>query len=413
MRSRTEPSSKARDIINHSCDTRAPLFSEDLLENLTECYRILDLAPGSSLDQVKASYRELVKVWHPDRFAHDPKLQAKAQEKLKQINAAYERLCKEGTHTHRPSSAYSSPPPSNQHSGPTSSAGSSGRPSGQQQRPAPSPPPHQQPKSPLETIWSSRIVQIAIAVGSIALIRGLFTSGDGSRRQPTNSAPTNNQTSQSPQAASPQVAQSQPVARERVTIDKIILLRKEVMKQRPDLKMTVQEFSRYAQTNAPTYDFSAGFDYVPPEEVPQQSPPEAISAQPPGIVQSVLAKPELPAVPTGQSATAKESPETPVARTAKQEAPILPQSESPLWRQRERQFFTVGSTKDEVLAAQGSPTKFTDTVFVYDYSKVYFTNGRVTELRVPNRQVCRQRTRPWFFYLTAPLPRSQRLDQPV
>ncbi|MEI7821720.1 MAG: J domain-containing protein [Verrucomicrobiota bacterium] len=65
------------------------------MDDIRECYRILDLEPGASLEEIKRAYRELVKVWHPDRFRSDPKLQAKAGEKLKQINLAYERLCKE------------------------------------------------------------------------------------------------------------------------------------------------------------------------------------------------------------------------------------------------------------------------------------------------------------------------------
>ena len=64
--------------------------------DLSECYRILDVESGASLEEVKRSYRELVKVWHPDRFTHEPKLQQKAQEKLKQINLAYEMICAAG-----------------------------------------------------------------------------------------------------------------------------------------------------------------------------------------------------------------------------------------------------------------------------------------------------------------------------
>ena len=33
-----------------------------------------------------------MKVWHPDRFGGDPRLQKKAQEKLKEINEAYEAV---------------------------------------------------------------------------------------------------------------------------------------------------------------------------------------------------------------------------------------------------------------------------------------------------------------------------------
>ncbi|HKR21366.1 MAG TPA: J domain-containing protein, partial [Pyrinomonadaceae bacterium] len=48
--------------------------------------------PGVSERELKAAHRDLAKVWHPDRFLHDPRLQDKAQEKLKEINEAYEQL---------------------------------------------------------------------------------------------------------------------------------------------------------------------------------------------------------------------------------------------------------------------------------------------------------------------------------
>ena len=56
------------------------------------CLRVLGLAPGASEQEIKTAYRDLAKVWHPDRFAHDPRLQQKAQEQLKEINDAYARL---------------------------------------------------------------------------------------------------------------------------------------------------------------------------------------------------------------------------------------------------------------------------------------------------------------------------------
>jgi hypothetical protein len=63
------------------------------MNELRECYRLLETAPESSPEELKRAYRDLVKVWHPDRFADDPRLQARAQEKLKQINQAYEAIC--------------------------------------------------------------------------------------------------------------------------------------------------------------------------------------------------------------------------------------------------------------------------------------------------------------------------------
>jgi curved DNA-binding protein CbpA len=51
--------------------------------------RILEL-PGSAMpEEIKAAYHLLVKVWHPDRFQGDKKLSVAAEEKLKAINSAY------------------------------------------------------------------------------------------------------------------------------------------------------------------------------------------------------------------------------------------------------------------------------------------------------------------------------------
>ena len=55
-------------------------------------YDVLGVKPGVSDGELKTAHRDLAKVWHPDRFLHDPRLQDKAQEKLKEINEAYEQL---------------------------------------------------------------------------------------------------------------------------------------------------------------------------------------------------------------------------------------------------------------------------------------------------------------------------------
>ena len=55
-------------------------------------YKVLELEPGVPFEKVKVAYKDLVAIWHPDRFAHNSRLQEKAQEKLKEINAAYEFL---------------------------------------------------------------------------------------------------------------------------------------------------------------------------------------------------------------------------------------------------------------------------------------------------------------------------------
>jgi hypothetical protein len=99
--------------------------------DIRTAFAILGLAEAATPLQVRTAYRDLVKVWHPDRFAHDPPLQAKAAEQLRQINAAFDLLQERQT---------SGPPPRPQ----------------AQARPAPPPPAPQSPSTaPVEPPPSS------------------------------------------------------------------------------------------------------------------------------------------------------------------------------------------------------------------------------------------------------------------
>jgi hypothetical protein len=62
--------------------------AKDALDNL-------GLRPGATRAEVKEAYRDLVKVWHPDRFGSDPRLRKKAEDKLRSLNDAY-RLLRSG-----------------------------------------------------------------------------------------------------------------------------------------------------------------------------------------------------------------------------------------------------------------------------------------------------------------------------
>ncbi|NJL40033.1 MAG: DnaJ domain-containing protein [Leptolyngbyaceae cyanobacterium RM2_2_4] len=72
-------------------------------------YQILDLSPGASKHEVKQAYKDLIVVWHPDRFTHNPRLQQKAQEKVKEINAAYTFLKSYDSVPEKVSTAYTTP----------------------------------------------------------------------------------------------------------------------------------------------------------------------------------------------------------------------------------------------------------------------------------------------------------------
>ena len=60
--------------------------------DIRHCYETLELNPDASVEDVRQAYRDLVNIWHPDRVSNNPRLKQKAEEKLKQINTAYEGL---------------------------------------------------------------------------------------------------------------------------------------------------------------------------------------------------------------------------------------------------------------------------------------------------------------------------------
>jgi curved DNA-binding protein CbpA len=53
-------------------------------------YKILEIERSASLEEARQAYRDLIAVWHPDRYTHNPRLQKKALEKVKAVNAAFE-----------------------------------------------------------------------------------------------------------------------------------------------------------------------------------------------------------------------------------------------------------------------------------------------------------------------------------
>ena len=54
--------------------------------------RILGLPAGSSAEDIRMAWLDLARVWHPDRFPNDERLRKKADNKLGEVNEAYDAL---------------------------------------------------------------------------------------------------------------------------------------------------------------------------------------------------------------------------------------------------------------------------------------------------------------------------------
>jgi hypothetical protein len=59
-----------------------------------EYYRVLELSPGASLDEIKRAYRQLLQRWHPDRYKPGSLMQTTAEDVTKELNEAYHQLCR-------------------------------------------------------------------------------------------------------------------------------------------------------------------------------------------------------------------------------------------------------------------------------------------------------------------------------
>ena len=55
-------------------------------------FETLGLDQKVTVQKAKESYINLVRIWHPDQFSNDTVFKARAEEKLKEINAAYSEV---------------------------------------------------------------------------------------------------------------------------------------------------------------------------------------------------------------------------------------------------------------------------------------------------------------------------------
>ena len=58
---------------------------------MNDPYQVLGISESATDEEVKRAYRELARKYHPDNY-HDNPLADLAQEKMKEINAAYEEI---------------------------------------------------------------------------------------------------------------------------------------------------------------------------------------------------------------------------------------------------------------------------------------------------------------------------------
>ena len=60
--------------------------------DIRRSFEILELHHAATEAEARQAYKDIVNVWHPDRFSNNPRLKQKAEKKLKEVNEAYETV---------------------------------------------------------------------------------------------------------------------------------------------------------------------------------------------------------------------------------------------------------------------------------------------------------------------------------
>jgi|GEM_PF-1299251 len=263
-------------------------------------YKILGLGYGAPQDEIKKAYIAWVKRCHPDRFHHSPHLQHLNQEKLKEINEAYAYLKRKPAVFH-----YKNPYPHK----------------------------HQAPPKPAYKTYHTTTAKGA----------GFAHARPGTKSRSAGKTRATGATSPEQWLAMFLVFC--------LFVGLLVLL----FQQNP-----LNDYSATSSREA-----TAG--WADPENRSQPLP-----ATRSRVAESPTAVPEAEGPWSIVPAAARSRPPANEARTfrgGEEEAPGV---------SGRNEFFTVGSTKNEVLAVQGTPDELGENDFRYGVSSVFFKNGKVT-----------------------------------
>jgi molecular chaperone DnaJ len=61
---------------------------------IVDPYKVLEVSPSSTNEEIKKAYRELSRKYHPDSYVNNP-LSGLAEEKFKEVQEAYDQIMKE------------------------------------------------------------------------------------------------------------------------------------------------------------------------------------------------------------------------------------------------------------------------------------------------------------------------------
>jgi hypothetical protein len=319
------------------------------------CLHTLGLESQALPVDIESTYLTLVKVWHPDRFAHDPRLRKEAEEKLKEINAAHDYLL---THPKqeppRPAPRTETPPTPME----AGSLDFEGEETEEIKRIL-----RRRQKSPVPGI----LLKAGFALGGVALIVILWFSGDSFLSSNavtarawdqlklevkhdfavhfTSGTTTDTQQTSGTPAPVPVPATPVPAATPATPV-----VTQNAAVQHVTARQHVQAVKPY---------ITAGL--TPMEVLSALGKPTTSSGE-----KMFYDKSEID-FKNGQVSGWRIDPASPIRVKLWSDSPTVPGLTT----------FGVGSSKSDVIALQGTPTFFSDNEFGYGNSRIFFRNNRV------------------------------------
>src|SRR5579863_9240138 len=400
-RSRVEPEPAADGLTMIRCTCGNPMANDSALCDRCAALQALELRLTASADEIKAAYLLLVKVWHPDRFQHDVQLKAAATEKLKAINAAYRYLT---------SSAAKKAQRKAEKAARTAAQPSSpvAEPAGAHTSAAPAAPAPARRRVSFGSMFATlaalglaqRLIVLACGLGATALLVKFVDYQLAS--DPASGAVY--------AAYKLRMAAQLEAPRQRAWNElKESISNLNPFRPAPSYALPPAQFQAHNDT-APPAEKTASAGRVAPKLAAAQS---HISAHPQSaplelhpFITVGLTKDEVIAAAGAPTSTTDDKLVYTGAEIDLKNGkvagwkidPAIAKLRVKLWPSAavdpDVQYFTVDSPKNVVLVVQGTPTTFTDNVFAYGNSEVYFRNNRVVSWKndpgsVPLRAMAR------------------------
>lgn len=331
-----------------SCSCGAPASGSGSQCRRCSALAVLELKAGANEHEIRAAYRLMVKVWHPDRFPGDEPLRKAAETKLKEINAAYQLLSWEAPHSASQHPSPSSPTPSQ----PEKSA-------------APPPAAEDYQRAATDAREASHAYQQTAGTQGRAASESRSTSAPP---PPGPQAPP--RSASRPRAAS--YAPRRAAAVRRSSTSGTLFLRSMAL-------VLAALITRYVWIAFDASD-TARDDAAQAQSTEEQSfwqslePPKQrfLAAVKKDLNTLGFKKMELP---SPNSDGAEKMPRSPQRANARR--PGKPSSDSDA-----ESYITVGTTRDQVVEQLGNPTRASRNVFVYDSSEIYFRGDNVVGWRI-------------------------------